>query len=109
MPDDDLLPLREMLTEVLSRNPFWQQRLQGIDVSSLRTSEDLARLPFLAKADLVADQASHPPYGSNLTYPRTRFTRVHGTSGTTGRPLRCLDTAESWQWVLSCWEQIYSL
>jgi phenylacetate-CoA ligase len=109
MPDDVLLPLREMLTEVLPRNPFWQQRLKSVDVAALRTPADLLRLPFLEKADLVADQSGNPPYGSNLTYPRNRFIRVHGTSGTTGRPLRCLDTAESWQWVLSCWEQIYSL
>ncbi|QDT56458.1 Phenylacetate-coenzyme A ligase [Caulifigura coniformis] len=109
MPDDLLQPLREMLSEVLLRNPFWQKKLQGIDVATLQSPHDLDRLPFLFKPELVADQAAHPPYGSNLTDPRTRYTRVHGTSGTTGRPLRCLDTAESWQWVLSCWEQIYSL
>jgi phenylacetate-CoA ligase len=33
--------------------------------------------------------------------------RLHQTSGTTGRPLRWLDTADSWRWVLDCWEQIY--
>jgi len=109
MPDDVLLPLRAMLAEIVPRNPFWRKRLHGIDVESLRSAADLRSLPFLGKSDLVEDQAGHPPYGSNLTYPRNRFTRVHGTSGTTGRPLRCLDTAESWQWVLNCWGQIYAL
>lgn len=109
MPDDVLSPLREMLREVLPRNPFWQKRLTGLDVASLKTPSDLARLPFLLKSDLVADHAAHPPYGSNLTDPRTGYSRLHQTSGTTGRPLRCLDTPQSWQWVLGCWEQIYSL
>src|SRR5262249_28413563 len=31
------------------------------------------------------------------------------TSGTKGRPLRWLDTAESWSWALGCWEQIYRI
>jgi phenylacetate-CoA ligase len=109
MPDDLLEPLRSMLREIVPRNPFWQQRLQDVAIDSLRTPEDLSRLPFLNKPDLVSDQADHPPYGSNLTYPRTGYSRLHQTSGTTGRPLRCVDTPASWQWVLSCWEQIYSL
>ncbi len=109
MSDDVLLPLREMLTEVLPRNPFWRQRLQGLSIDSLKSPEDLGRLPFLAKSELVADQEAHPPYGSNLTYPRTGYSRIHQTSGTTGRPLRCLDTPASWQWVLGCWEQTYGL
>jgi phenylacetate-CoA ligase len=29
--------------------------------------------------------------------------RVHQTSGTSGAPLRWLDTAESWEWGLRCW------
>ena len=29
--------------------------------------------------------------------------RVHQTSGTTGAPLRWLDTQESWEWWARCW------
>ncbi len=109
MPDDVMRPLRELLTEILPRNPFWQQRLQGMDIDALRSPDDIGTLPFLVKSELVADQAAHLPYGSNLTYPRTAYSRLHQTSGTTGRPLRCVDTPASWQWVLSCWEQTYAL
>jgi phenylacetate-CoA ligase len=39
-----------------------------------------------------------------LTYPLDRYTRLHQTSGTSGgRPLRWLDTAESWDWWESIW------
>ena len=56
-----------------------------------------------AKAELVADQAAHPPFGTNLTYPLERYVRVHQTSGTSGAPLRWLDTQESWDWWARCW------
>src|SRR5439155_17251552 len=35
------------------------------------------------------------------------YVRLHQTSGTTGRPLRFLDTAESWQWWKDVWQFIY--
>ena len=46
----------------------------------------------------MADQQRHPPFGTNLTYPLERYTHLHQTSGTTGPPLRVLDTAEDWAW-----------
>src|SRR5205085_1882285 len=55
------------------------------------------------KRDLVDDQAAHPPFGTNLTYPLDRYVRVHQTSGTTGTPLRWLDTQASWEWWADCW------
>ena len=51
----------------------------------LRSWDDFSRLPFTRKAELVADQAAHPPFGTNLTYPLDRYVRVHQTSGTTRR------------------------
>ena len=32
----------------------------------------------------MADQAAHPPYGSNLTYPLDHYVRLHQTSGSGG-------------------------
>ncbi|MFM7057307.1 MAG: phenylacetate--CoA ligase family protein [Planctomycetota bacterium] len=103
--------LQELLQTIIPRNRFWTTRLQaaGFSVSSLQNLSDLQRLPFCTKQDLVADQDAQPPYGSNLTYPSTRYRRVHQTSGTTGRPLRWMDTQNSWDWLLSCWQQIYTL
>lgn len=63
---------------------------------------------LVRKADFVADQEAHPPYGTNLTFPLDRYTRVHQTSGTTtGRPLRWLDTPESWSAILDNWDHIF--
>lgn len=44
-----------------------------------------------------------------LTYPVDHYTRLHQTSGTTGQPLRWLDTAESWRWVTGCWETMFRM
>jgi phenylacetate-CoA ligase len=64
-------------------------------------------VPFTTKAEIVADQAQNPPYGTNLTYPLDRYTRLHLTSGTSGTPIRWLDTPESWDWMLRNWEHVY--
>ena len=69
----------------------------------LRDWKDFARLPLTTKAELVADQSAHPPFGTDLTYPLERYVRVHQTSGTSGAPLRWLETQASWEWWARCW------
>ncbi len=68
---------------------------------------DLERLPLTTKAELNADQAANPPWGTALTEPLERYTRYCQTSSTTGRPLRWIDTNESWQFLLDCWKAVY--
>jgi phenylacetate-CoA ligase len=72
----------------------------------LRSWDDFARLPFTAKRELVDDQVSAPPFGTNRTYPLDRYIRVHQTSGTTGEPVRWLETEESWAWWGRCWATV---
>jgi phenylacetate-CoA ligase len=95
--------LRDLLAQVVPGNRFYARKLAAWD------GRDLAAVPFTLKAELVADQHEHPPYGSNLTYPFARYCRLHQTSGTSaGRPLRWLDTPESWDWLLSCWQVTFA-
>ena len=98
--DLQLRKLQAGLTEVLKTNAFWRSRLHDVN-----GWDDFERLPLTTKADLVADQAEHAPFGTNLTFPLERYVRLHQTSGSTGdRPLRWLDTFESWEW----WERIWA-
>jgi phenylacetate-CoA ligase len=99
------------LFAVLPRSQFYVEKLAaaGIDPASLRGRGDLAHLPFTIKPELVADQASHPPYGGVLTEPVAHFCRMHQTSGTVGRPLRWLDTADSWAWMLDNWTAYFRI
>lgn len=104
--------LRSQLAAVAAGNRFWQPRLLavGLTAESLRSLDDLTRLPTLRKAELIADQAQSPPYGTNLTQPVERYTRLHQTSGTTtGQPLRWLDTPQNWANLLDVWQQIYRM
>jgi phenylacetate-CoA ligase len=92
--------LSSMLPELQRGNAFYRAKLP-------RAATKLADLSFTTKIELSEDQAAHPPFGTNLSYPLERYVRLHQTSGTTGRPLRFLDTAESWEWWRECWQPIY--
>ncbi|QDU53180.1 phenylacetate--CoA ligase family protein [Gimesia panareensis] len=103
--------LQHLLKEVSASNPFWQQKWNaaGVDVDSIQSLADLQKLPITTKAELVEDHLSNAPYGTNLTYPVETYTRMHQTSGTTGSPMRWLDTKDSWDWFGECWAQIYRM
>ncbi len=108
-PANDLRPaqlaaVRLLLATVLPGNPFYSRKLARDAASGIKSLGDFAKLPFTTKAELVADQTEHPPYGTNLTFPLNDYSRFHQTSGTsTGHPLHWLDTRESWEWITGCW------
>lgn len=101
--------LRALLTEIQGRNPFYTRKFRDAGCTGLPTSlaDFQERYPFTIKSELVADQALHPPYGSHLTYPADQYTRCHQTSGTSGTPLRWLDTAESWTAMTEDWAEVF--
>lgn len=105
---DQLERLNILLTE-LAASPFWAPRIEAAGLSGgVRDLEEFrARMPLLDKEELAADQAAAPPYGTNLTYPLERYVRVHQTSSTTGAPLRWLDTAEDWEFMVERWIEVF--
>jgi phenylacetate-CoA ligase len=100
--------LRSLLHE-LTGNGFYRDKFQraGIEMLSIRTADDLKRLSFTTKSELVAEQQAHPPYGRLLTYPLARYCYLHQTSGTTGQPLKWLDTREDWERWTRGWGYVY--
>ncbi|MBO0790314.1 MAG: AMP-binding protein [Ktedonobacteraceae bacterium] len=103
-----LTRFRDGLARVLQKNRFYHQKLATTyDTIALHQLADLQQLPFTRKQELVSDQQTFPPYGTNLTYPLSNYVRLHQTSGTTGQPLKLLDTQESWDWWAQCWTQVY--
>jgi len=104
-----LAALRGLVVELRDRNPFYTAKLRGIDRPPLPASlqDFAARFPFTTKAELVEDQAAHPPYGTARSESVERFTRCHQTSGTTGAPLRWLDTPESWAAMTEDWVEVF--
>jgi phenylacetate-CoA ligase len=87
LPRDELSALQgRRLAETLRRAqtvPFYRDALAraGVDAASIRGPGDVRRLPFTVKDDL----RSNYPLGL-LAVPRAEVARVHGSSGTTGRP-----------------------
>jgi len=101
---------QQMLTQLLESNAFYKNKLEqaGIkNAADIQSLDDYRKLPFTLKQELSRDQELNPPYGSNLSYPIERYTRVHQTSGTTGNPLKVLDTDESWDWWAECWSAVF--
>jgi len=101
--------LSRLLATIHGRNSFYTRKFDeaGIDIATLRLPGELFRLPFTQRAELIADQRASPPWGTALTEPVERYTRYCQTSSTTGRPLRWIDTNESWQWMLECWKAVF--
>ncbi len=103
----ELERVRGMLREILPSNGFYRNKFAGIDASDIRDFTVFKKLPFTTKKELVEDQALHPPFGTDLTYPIERYIRIHQTSGTTGKALYWLDTEESWEWWGECWKVVF--
>ena len=111
-PDDlralQAVRLRALLASV-SSNKFYKARfkaagIKGADFSQLA----IEQLPYLTKAELIADQAKSPPFGTNLSLPVSEYCRFNHSSGSTGAaPLRWLDTPESWGWMVRNWSYIF--
>ena len=108
--DLQLKRLRSLLCAVLADNAFYREKLTRAGIrraEDIQTIADYRQLPFTTKAELSADQAAHPPYGNNLTFPAEHYLRLHQTSGTASNPLRWLDTESSWAWFARCWIPVY--
>lgn len=101
--------LNDLLRQVVPANPFYTKKvLESSAPSEFSSLEDFANsFPFTTKPELADDQQYHPLYGRNLTFPLERYSRFHQTSGTSGKPLRWLDTPESWEQLVHCWLEVY--
>jgi phenylacetate-CoA ligase len=75
--------LRAGIDRVSQTVPFYKSKLSGANVTadSIRSAEDLDRLPFTTKADL----RDHYPF-SLVAVPMKEVIRLHASSGTTGKP-----------------------
>ncbi len=77
-----LARLRDTVARV-QHVPFYRKRFRelGITPDAIRSLSDIRRLPFTTKADL---REGYPL--DFLAVPREQIARIHGSSGTTGKP-----------------------
>ena len=98
-----LAKLNTLLQAILPANRFYAEKFAGV-VRPFDRLDQLADLPITTKDELLGDDPSG--IAKNLTYPRQRYTRYHRTSGTRGRRLAVLDTADDWRWWIETWQYV---
>ncbi len=76
--------LREVVRHEYDNVKMYRDRMDdaGVKPEDIRTIEDMRYLPFTEKTDLRDEF----PYGL-LAVPKSEIVRIHGSSGTTGKPI----------------------
>ena len=79
--------LRRQMARLEAASPFYRERWRkaGVSADALRSLDDLRRLPMIGKADCLADQNAHPPFGDRLGIPASEVALVCMTGGTSGQ------------------------
>src|SRR5262245_29881308 len=102
LADLQLLKLNQLLADVRSHNAFYQRKLDGCP-PQLESLDQLSLLPFTNKEELLPEPGDEY-FAANRSYDIGRYVRYHQTSGSRGRPLGVLDTAEDWNWWIEAWQ-----
>jgi phenylacetate-CoA ligase len=94
-----LRKLKETVEWAYTRIPFYRRKLDeaGLTPKSIKTLDDIAKLPFTVKNDL----RDNYPFGL-CAVPLSQVVRVHASSGTTGKPITGPYTAEDLQQWTDC-------
>jgi phenylacetate-CoA ligase len=72
--------LRSLVAYVKGRVPLYRERLAGVEPEDIASVDDLRELPFTRKDDLRDTY----PFGM-FAVERSELTRIHASSGTTGK------------------------
>jgi len=96
--------LNQLLAEILPKNHFYADKLADAELP-LASLDDLSKLPYTYKEELVSGRHGDD-IAANLTFPLDKYVRYHRTSGTHGRPMVVLDTADDWQWWIDSWQYV---
>lgn len=96
-----LARIQEQLAYVYETLPFYRTLYDaaGFHPSQVKRLEDFTeKVPIVTKKMLVADQAAHPPFGSYAgPFDEADIARIHGSSGTSGKPTLYRVSREDWE------------
>lgn len=98
--DHQFRRFKNLLEVAYRKNPFYHRKFEkhGIEMDAIKSLDDINKLPFSYKYEFERDHQENPPFGTNHSEPLENFIRYHQTTGTTGVPLKWLETRESWIW-----------
>jgi phenylacetate-CoA ligase len=91
--------IQDVMAYAWERAPFYRRKWSeaGLEPGDVKSLADFERVPVVTKEELRRAQAEHPPFGDYLCVDRAEIVRVHGTSGTTGRPTAFGIGRDDWQ------------
>lgn len=104
LAEHQLALLNPLLETIVQKNKFYQTRFGDLKLP-LASLDELNSLPYTFKDELVGGEESEG-FATNLTFPLDSYSRFHRTSGTRGRPMVVLDTADDWQWWMESWQYV---
>ena len=90
---------------VIEKSPFYKRKYAdaGVAPGDIKTMEDVRKVPFTTKMELLKSQEEHPLFGDFPCLPPEAACRVFQTSGTTGVPLKVPFSKKDW--FKNCYEQ----
>lgn len=96
---------RSILHYAKEHSVFYRKLYRDIDPDSIKTLEDIRRLPLVEKSDLrAAQEGKEPfPFGELLGVEPQEVSTFRQTTGTTGKPVYVPESYESWQWRVEIW------
>ncbi len=91
--------IQAQVAHAYQNSAFYRRKLDaaGVKPEDIVTLDDIRKLPFTTKDELKQDQHDNPLYGTVSALGPEHAMRLHFTSGTTGRPVHVLDTANDFQ------------
>jgi phenylacetate-CoA ligase len=100
--------LRAVVPFLYENSPFYRRRFDRLSLSptDLHSIDDLEKWPVVDKAEMMADAAEHPPYGTYTTVTDAIWAKrgwmMFSSSGSTGAPRVFRYThvdREAWAWA----------
>jgi phenylacetate-CoA ligase len=90
--------IRKVMEYAFTRSSFYKRKWTnaGIEPADIRSMDDFEQVPVVTKEELRQAQLEHPPFGDYLCIPENEILRIHGTSGTTGRPTAFAIGRQDW-------------
>jgi phenylacetate-CoA ligase len=104
--------VQHQLRYVYENLPFYRRHYDshGFHPDHVRSLSDFtARVPIITKSMLRDDQSQHPPFGTYLGVPRDCIVRVHGSSGTTGKPTLYAFSRHDWDYTTDVMARAFSI
>ncbi len=90
--------IQAVMRYAYARSPFYRRKWDaaGIGPDDIRDLQTFEHVPVVTKEELRRSQEEAPPFGDYLCVPESDVVRVHGTSGTTGRPTAFAIGRDDW-------------